>query len=222
MKRRYLRNGAVPSRMESVCFKVDHYGDEQEFLHFTSLSRESFNVICILTEPVLISLPLHRDDGTPRSQDLKRRMFSPRDMIAMALKFLLSRAEMKDLHVQFGAIVTVFDRCIEVGMCAIFKVLMTDTRSKVYWDRSEAGMLKAADLTKAFTGPPGAVVAMIDGKKLESLYPADLSDQNRHYNGWNNLTFWIPHQQRHYESIEEGLRGYGDEIISSQGGEVIV
>ena len=92
-KGRYLRNSAVPSRVESVWFKVDHYGDEQEFLHFTLLSRESFNVLCILTEPVLITLPLHRDDGTPRSQDLKRRMFSPRDMTAMALKFLLSRAE---------------------------------------------------------------------------------------------------------------------------------
>jgi len=116
-------------------------------------------------------------------------MFSPRDMTAMALKFLLSRAEMKDLHVQFGAILTVFDRCTEVGMCAIVKVLMTDARSRVYWDRSEAGMLKAADLTKGFTGLPGAVVAMIDGKKLESLYPSDLSDQNRDYNGWTHDVF---------------------------------
>ena len=56
---RYLRSGAVPSRVESVWFKVDHYGDEQEFLHFTSLSRGSFNVLCILT-------PWHRDSGTPR------------------------------------------------------------------------------------------------------------------------------------------------------------
>ena len=45
-------------------------------------------------------------------------------MIAMALKFLLSRAEAKDLHVQIGAIVTVFDRCTEVGMCTIVKVLL--------------------------------------------------------------------------------------------------
>ena len=186
---RYLRSGAVPNRVESVWFKVDNYGDELEFLHFTSLSRHSFNVLCILTEPVLITLPLHRDSGTPRSQDLKRRMFSPRDMTAMALKFLLSRAEMKDLHVQFGAILSVFDNCTEVGMCAIVKVLMTDARSRVYWDRSEAGMLKASDLTKAVTGLPGAVVAMIDGKKLESLYPSDLSDQNRDYNGWTHDVF---------------------------------
>ena len=123
-----------------------------------------------------------------RSQDLKRCMFSPRDMTAMALKFLLSRAEMKD-WLEFGAILTVFDKCTEVGMCAIVKVLMTDARSRVYWDHSEAGMLKAADLTKAFAGLPGAVVAMIDGKKLEFLYPSDLSDQNRDYNGWTHDVF---------------------------------
>ena len=114
-------------------------------------------------------------------------------MIAMAFKFLLSssRAEMKDLHVQFGPILTVFDRwTAEVGMCTIVKVLMTDARStRVYCDRSEAGMLKEADLTKAFTGLPRAVVAMIDGKKLETLYPSDLSDQNRDYNGWTHDVF---------------------------------
>ena len=55
-KGRYLRSGAVPSRVESVWFKIDYYGDEQEFLHSTLLSRESFNVLCILTEPVLITL----------------------------------------------------------------------------------------------------------------------------------------------------------------------
>ena len=125
-----LRNRAVPSRMESVWFKVDHYGDE--FLHFTSLFYDSFHDLCILTEPVLKTLPPNRDDGTPLSQDLQRQAFSSRDMIAMALKFLLSRAEAKDLHVQIGAIVTVFDRCTEVGMCAIVKVLMTDARSRVY------------------------------------------------------------------------------------------
>ena len=42
---RYLRSGAVPNRVESVWFnKVDNYGDELEFLHFTSLSRESFKL----------------------------------------------------------------------------------------------------------------------------------------------------------------------------------
>ena len=35
-KGRYLRSGAVPNRVESVWFKVDNYGDELEFLHFTS------------------------------------------------------------------------------------------------------------------------------------------------------------------------------------------
>ena len=84
-------------------------------------------------------------------------------MIAMAFKFLLSssRAEMKDLHVQFGPILTVFDRwTAEVGMCTIVKVLMTDARSRVYWDRSEAGMLKAAD---HFFAPCGLPCFLING-----------------------------------------------------------
>jgi hypothetical protein len=70
-----LRNSAVPSRMESIWFKVDHYGDEQEFLHFTSLFYDSFHDLCILTEPVLKTLPPNRDDGTPLSQDLQRQAF---------------------------------------------------------------------------------------------------------------------------------------------------
>ena len=53
---RYLRDGAIPS--ESVWARVWNKGDPLEFLQFLSLTRESFDELLRLCEPLLRSLPL--------------------------------------------------------------------------------------------------------------------------------------------------------------------
>ena len=196
-KGRYLRNGALPRKNASVWVKVKLYGDELEFFHFLSLSRKSFTDLCKITSTTIERSPLHRDYGIPRSCDLRRRIFDPCDIMAMAIKFLLSMAESKDLHVQFGAIASSFRDMVEVGCAAIIKGLINNTLAQVYWDRSEEGLKRVSDMTKMFSDIPG-VVGMIDGKKLESFHPSNHLEQNRDYNGWhstvnrNMVLLWDP------------------------------
>ena len=66
--------------------------------------------------------------------NLKCHMFSARDKIAMTIKFLFSKAEMKDLHVQFGAAASLYYYCIQLGQNAIVKVLINNPKAKVFWN----------------------------------------------------------------------------------------
>ena len=194
---RYLRTGSLPHKYQSVWYLTDTYGDDMEFFHFLSLSRKSFFDLCQTTNYYILNTPLNRDNGIPSEHHLKRRMFNSRDIMAMTIKYLLSEANIKDLHVQFGAQDVVYRRCIELGCAAICQELLNHPHSRVHWDRSLTALNAAANRTKMFTVIPG-VVGMIDGKKLESLHPSDYLEQNRDYNGWhssvnrNLILLWDP------------------------------
>ena len=194
---RYLRGGAVPPPKASVWWRVFSRGDDLEFLHFTSLTRESFNLLVVKCTPLINSRPLTPGCGKPKAWHVRRRMFKARDVVAMTMRFLLATAEMKDLHVQFGAVLSVYSHCVRLGLRVIVQVLCSDTRSRVYWDRSEEELSKAAARTSSFLDIPG-VVAMMDGDKLRSKQPGDYLHQNRDYNGWtkecnrNILIVWDP------------------------------
>ena len=118
----------------------------------------------------------------------------------MCLKYLLLCAELKDLHVHFGASHTSFSRCTNIGIPILVKVLISNPKAKVFWDQSPEGLETEAERTKAFLDIPN-VVGFIDGDKLCSLEPSDLYLQNRDYNGWtkectrNIVLLWNTHGQ---------------------------
>jgi hypothetical protein len=194
---RYLRRGSLPTPAHSFWVRILLFGDDMEFFHFLSLSRSSFNSLCRLTETTINTSPLNCDEGRPRPCDLKRRMFGAKDIMAITIKYLLSKAEVKDLQVQFGATNTHYMQCVEVGMAAICRNMIDHPQSRVFWDRSKEGLEASAKRTWMFAEIPG-VVGMIDGKKLETLHPSDHLEQNRDYNGWhssvnrNLILMWDP------------------------------
>jgi hypothetical protein len=57
---RYRRSGAIPSPEQSFWRSVDMLGDDQEFFHFISLTRESFGDLVELCKDKLLSEPLRR------------------------------------------------------------------------------------------------------------------------------------------------------------------
>lgn len=183
---RFLRKGSLSfDPKESFWKNVDEKGDEMEFFHFTSFSRAAFQELVDLCTPIINSLPLRKGAKTPTSWQLKKRMYKPRDIVAMTLKYLLSQAEQKNLSVQFGAISSVYSNCVTLGLQAIVTSLIGNDKALVYWDRSEENLEACAALTRKFLDLPN-VVGMVDGKKLTSLNPSDELEQNRDWNGWTN------------------------------------
>ena len=195
-KPRLLRR-CIPDPSTSVWRTIDEKGRDREFLFFTSLTRPSFNLLVELISSNLESHPIKAAYGKPKKKHLSRRLFSNRDIVAMLLKSMTTVAEPKDLYVQFGATATSFHDYVELGMRCIIQTLSDDPRAKVYWDRSEDALQKAAERTKSFLSIPN-VVGMLDGMKKSSLSPKDPKDQNKDYNGWtgdtnrNVLLLWDP------------------------------
>ena len=115
----------------------------------------------------------------------------------MTIRFLLSTSEYKDLHVQFGVLVTTFVDCVQLGLRALIKALFKNNLSRVFWDRSEEKLQLAAAQTASFLDIPG-VIAMVDGTKVETKAPSEYMEQNRDYNGWtkdvnqNMVLVWDP------------------------------
>ena len=96
-----------------------------EFFHFISLSRKSFQELVEVCGPITYEIPLwNGSKGKPKRNHIKLRKFSPADMIAMAMKDLLSKAESKDIYAQFGAIPSTYANCVQVGKMAIIKGLL--------------------------------------------------------------------------------------------------
>ena len=163
---------------------------------FLGLSRESFAELVDICTGSVEGNPLYRDAGVPQKKHLARRLYGPRGVMAIAIKYISSVAETKDLYPQFGATSGVFRRCVEVGMVAILSN-MDHPKMRVVWDRSIGNMEKMADRTSSFLDIPG-VVGMIDGRKMKSLHPENFLEQNRDYNGWtkevnrNVVLLWDP------------------------------
>ena len=195
---RYKRHGAIPPPEESIWARVDcvQVSDEMEFFMFLGLSRESFAELVQICERRVEENPLDRDCGKPTRGALKRRSYGPRGIMAMAIKWLSSCAEPKDLYPQFGVTSVVFRKSVELGLLSIVGN-MNHPKMRVIWDRSIENMEKMAARTAAFLDIPG-VVGMIDGRKMPSLHPDDFLSQNRDYNGWtkevnrNVVLLWDP------------------------------
>ena len=183
---RFLRGGSLSlDPKDSFWRNVDEKGDDMEFFHFTSFSREAFQELVDLCTHIVNSLPLRKGGKTPSAQQLRKRMYQPRDIIAMTLKYLLSQSEQKNLSIQFGAIASVYSNCVTLGLQAIVTCLINNAKAQVFWDRSRENLESCATLTRNFLDLPN-VVGMIDGKKLTSLHPKDEMEQNRDWNGWTN------------------------------------
>ena len=196
---RYKRHGAIPPTLTSIWARVDssNVADEMEFFMFLGLSRESFGELVEICEESVLTNPLDRDCGRPSLKQLKRRSYGPRGIMAMTVKWLSSCAEAKDLYPQFGVTSVVFRKSVELGLTSIVGN-MDNEKMRVRWDRSVENMEKMAARTASFMDIPG-VVGMIDGRKMQSLHPADFYEQNRDYNGWtkevnrNVVLLWDPY-----------------------------
>ena len=178
-KGRYLRNGTLDLPMNSIWKREDLLGDDLEFLHFTGFSsRASFDSLvdlcCVRIERRSPQKRYYR----PKVRNLKRRDYQPRDVTAMTLKYLTSKAELKDLSVQFGAHESTYIQYVHLGMWCLIEKLCDHRDSRVYWDRSTEGLVAAAEVTKDFLDCPN-IVAMLDGDKIKGRHPMDPVLQNR-------------------------------------------
>ena len=203
---RYLKGGSIPTYKTSVWYLTDTKGDDLEFLHFLALTRESFNCLVLICESFIASNPIkssttsrlvseHRVVG--RHSRPSRRSYSSRDIIAMGLKYLISTAEVKQLHVQFGCVLSTYMDYVWFSMDSVIHCIGASMEGKVFWDRSPTNLEKCASLTSQFLDIEG-VVAMVYGNKLVSFEPANNILQNRDYNGWtkdvnrNLILVWDP------------------------------
>ena len=142
-----------------------------EFFMFIGISRQSFDKLVEICRPLIDSTPLCQDKGKVDGRMRMRRLYGARGVLAMTLKYLTSIAEAKDIYIQLGVGLSVFQRSMELGMVAII-LNMLHPKMRVYWDRSERGLKEMARLASSFLDLPG-VVGMIDGKKLPSLHPSN-------------------------------------------------
>ena len=131
---------------------------------FLGLSRSAFDDLVDLCTPTINENPMNRDYGTPDVKQLRRRLYGPRGIMAMTLKYLTSAAEAKDVYVQFGATAMVYRNAIELGMVAIV-ANMGHPKLRVFWDRSEEALERMSRKTAAFLDIPG-VIGMVDGRKM--------------------------------------------------------
>ena len=191
---RYFRDGALHDPDTAFWHRVDQLGDDSEFLHFTSMTRKSFNELVNLCAAKLLSDPIRpihgkREIGAPRPCDIRRRKFSPRDIIAMTLRHLLSTAENKDIEPQFGAVSTAFSDYVLRGMQVIVEVLYTNDRTKVWWHDMDIEYLqRCANRTRSFTEVEN-IVFTVDGFKLRTKNDENPRLQNRDYSGWYHDVF---------------------------------
>ena len=195
---RYRRSGALPHPSKSFWRRVDEVGDDLEFLHFTSLTRDSFNELVGLCTPYILSHAIAAEaKGPPKPCHLHRRVARPQDIIAMTIRYLLSTAEYKDLHVQFSLVLTTYVDCVQLGIGSLIKALIKNEKSRIFWDRTAEKLQLSAAKTASFLDIPG-VVAMVDGTKVETKAPGEYLEQNRDYNGWtkdvnrNMVLVWDP------------------------------
>ena len=185
---RYRRSGALPSPKHSFWRRIDGFGDDLEFLQFTALTRTSFDELVKLMSPGLLSRPIDVRFGRPQAHHLRRRMFSPRDIVAMIIKWMTSKRGSKNIHVQFGSILETYTNCCYLGLSVMVETLIVNPKAKVFWDTSEDGLKICTELTNCFKEIPN-VVAMIDGDKLDTQENSDREKQNRDFNGWTHSNY---------------------------------
>ena len=193
---RFLRKTLHHPR-QSFWARIYKKGDDLEFLHFTGFTRSAFDQLVEINSDYIISHPMVAGRTKPTIKNLRNRMYTPHDIVAMGLKFMHSKAELKDLCVQFGLLLQTFINCYTLCLKSFAHCLANHPLSRVRWDRSEENLKKCADRTEMFIDLPG-VVAMVDGIKLVTKTSNDVYEQNNDYNGWtcdhnrNCILVWDP------------------------------
>ncbi len=195
---RYRRSGALPLASKSFWKKLDEKGDALEFLDFTSLARESIDKLVMLCGPHILSNGFSSAAaGAEKQCHINRRLCKPRDVVARTLRYLLSTAEHKDLHIQFGVVVSTYIDAVQLGIKALVKPLFNHKKGRIFWDQLVENLHQVAERTASLLDIPD-VVAMIDGTKVETKASGDHVLQNRDYNGWtkdvkrNLVLVWDP------------------------------
>ena len=124
-----------------------------EIFHFLSMSSSAFNELVSLITLYVNTHPIDRDYPRVDARTLRKRIYKPRDILAMTIRYLSSMSENKDIHSQFGAVLTSFMNCVKLGMSAILS-LIDHPHCRVFWDRSVQHCKKVSDRTKMFLNVP--------------------------------------------------------------------
>ena len=146
------------------------------------MNRNTFQALLDLVGPSLTTSSHVQRYGQPRTEDLRRRLYSPRDILAMTIRFMVSKAPTKDLHADFGALQTSFSTYRALGMRMIVQHLVNDDRSKVYWDMSPEVIAANQQRTAFFDAIPG-VVGFIDGVQVDTRRHPVYEMQRLDYSG---------------------------------------
>ena len=164
---RYKCHGTLCKPKKSTWWRTLKKGDDLEFLHFTSLTRPAFSELVEACRLFILTNPIDPAHNPPKNRHLARRMFSPRDIMAMTLKWILSKSGQKNLNAKFVALASTYSNCVMLGLCAMAYCLADHPKAKVYWDQSIEALDQASERTKMFLDVPHVVV-MIDGTKIHS------------------------------------------------------
>ena len=161
---RYLRR-TLHHTLQSFCAQVYKMGDDLEFLHFTGYTRSAFEELVEINLDYINTHPLVPGRIKPKMKNLRNRMYIPHDIVTMRLKFMHSKAELRYLCVQFGAIPQTFINCYTLCLNSFAHCSSNHPLSRVRWYRSKENRKKCASKTEMFMNLP-VVVAMNDGIQL--------------------------------------------------------
>ena len=128
---RYIvKGGSIPTPMESLWGRIRRNGDDLEFFHFTGFTKDAFYELVSLLETYVERYVLI--DGRLVLKKKKWKKFDAVDCVAMGIKYLISTAEIKDLHPQFGASASTFSQYVNHILHSIVMVLVNHEKSKVF------------------------------------------------------------------------------------------
>lgn len=95
---RYLRGtGTLHAPKESFWYRIKKRGNDAEFLHFTSMTRDAFDKLSSICKNYINTHSIKTGKKSKKNLG-KRRIFDHQDIIAMTLRWVLSRSEQKDIH----------------------------------------------------------------------------------------------------------------------------
>ena len=166
------------SNLRKIIFVItaDTKGDDLEFLHFTAMTRRSFDDLLAVYYEFLEHTMIKPGVGRQLKARARRGKFRNRDINAIGLKFLLSNSELKNLHVQFGAAVSSFTELAWFAIDCFLVCVGRNKLGKVFWNRSEGNLRRCAERTKLFLDISGVVaISWVQSPHLIICYRTEIT-----------------------------------------------
>ena len=116
------------------------------------MTRPAFDDLVKLCAGYINTHSIHPITATIRQTNvrLSKRKHGTRDIVAMGLKYLLSCASTKDLHIQFGAVLQTYLDMVQLALESFIRCVGESEIGSVHWDLSIANMERCALRTQGF------------------------------------------------------------------------